>query len=95
MQSFSKPITQPAESSHRTSHFALFIEEKLNSFDKRTRMIPEKKISDLIFEIEMPLDSGREEQNIIPLVNVLLPRPTPCAQYGNVNLQNRLWSNTP
>lgn len=37
----------------KVSNFALYIEEKLNSFDKRKRTIAEKRISDIIFEIEM------------------------------------------
>lgn len=39
-------------------------------------MIPEKQIFDLIFEIEMSLDIGREAQNIVPPVNTTAPRPT-------------------
>ena len=58
-------------------------------------MIPEKQIFDLIFEIQMSLDIGREAQNIVPPVNTTAPRPTHSGQYGNANLQNRSWSNTP
>lgn len=51
-------------------------------------MIPEKQIVDLIFEIEMSLDIGREVQNIVPPVNTTAPRSTHSGQYGNANLQN-------
>ena len=55
--------------------YTFFIEEKLN---KRTRMILEKKIFDLIFEIGTSLDNEREVQNIISPVNTAAPRPTHC-----------------
>ena len=34
-------------------HFSLFISEKLRSFDHRARVLAEKRISDVIFDIEM------------------------------------------
>ena len=58
-------------------------------------MIPEKQTVDLIFEIEISLDIGREVQNVVPPVSTTAPRPTHSGQYGNANLQNRSWSNTP
>lgn len=57
-------------------------------------MIPEKQTVDLIFEIEISLDIGREVQNVVPPVSTTAPRPTHSGQYGNANLQNRSWSNT-
>ena len=70
-KSFSKSIPQPAESSHQAFHFVLFKEEKLNSFDKRATMITGKKISDLIFDNKMSLDSETEVQNIMLPVNTM------------------------
>jgi hypothetical protein len=35
-----------------SSPFAMYVEEKLLSFDKRTRLIAEKRISDVIFDLE-------------------------------------------
>lgn len=58
-------------------------------------MILEKQTVDLIFEIEISLDIGREVQNVVPPVSTTAPRPTHSGQYGNANLQNRSWSNTP
>ena len=58
-------------------------------------MIPEKQTVDLIFEIEISLDIGREVQNVVPPVSTTAPRPTHSGQYGNANRQNRSWSNTP
>lgn len=42
------PAKQPNQ-----CHFALFITEKLHSFDHRARVLAEKRISDVIFDIEM------------------------------------------
>ena len=58
-------------------------------------MILEKQTVDLIFEIEISLDIGREVQNVFPPVSTTAPHPTHSGQYGNANLQNRSWSNTP
>ena len=37
----------------KVSPFSLYVEEKLNNFDKRKRAIAEKRITDVIFDIEM------------------------------------------
>ena len=63
------------------------MEKKLNSLDQRTTLITEKKISDLIFDIKISLDSGTEVQNIMVPVNATAPRPTSHGQYENANLQ--------
>ena len=34
-------------------HFSKYVSEKLASFDRRTRLIAEKRISDILFELEM------------------------------------------
>ena len=49
--SFSKPIPQPAESSHHASQFFFFYRREAKLVYKRTRMIMDKKISDSIFDI--------------------------------------------
>ena len=37
----------------RQCHFSMYIAEKLANFDGRTRMIAEKRISDILFELEL------------------------------------------
>ena len=37
----------------RESAFSIYIAEKLSQFDRRTRTIAEKRISDIIFYLEM------------------------------------------
>ena len=46
-----KEPLQPQEK--RQCHFSMYIAEKLANFDRRTRMIAEKRINDIIFELEM------------------------------------------
>ena len=48
----SKPPSHPQEQA-KCSPFALYIGEKLANLDKRNRMIAEKKITDVIYEIEI------------------------------------------
>ena len=36
----------------RLSHFALYVGEKLDGFNKRQRMLAEKRINDVLYEIE-------------------------------------------
>ena len=36
--------------------FSKYVSEKLETFDRRSRMIAEKRISDILFEIEMNSD---------------------------------------
>ena len=43
----------PPEKSTTVPHFALLVEEKLSGVDKWNRIIAEKRIMDLLFEIEM------------------------------------------
>ena len=49
-----QPLPEPEPK--RQCSFSLCISEKLASFDRRTRMLAEKRISDIIFEIEMSND---------------------------------------
>lgn len=57
-----KVLKEPApeaEPAVRASHspFSLYVAEKLSPFDRKTRMIAEKRISDVIFEFEMKENS--------------------------------------
>ena len=47
----------PIQNSPKVSHFTLYIDEKLSQLDQRTRRLTEKRISDIIFEAEMSMDS--------------------------------------
>ena len=46
-----KEPLQPQEK--RQCHFSMYITKKLANFDRRTRMFAEKKINDIMFELEM------------------------------------------
>lgn len=52
------PIKE-ASSAPKVSNFALYVEEKLSQLDKRSKRIAEKRISDILFEVEM---SEEQEQ---------------------------------
>ena len=69
-----KPV-ESADSKH--SAFALYVDEKLSQLGKRDRRIAEKRISDVLFEIEM--ESEREEP-----VN----RQIMYGSYGNNSCRN-------
>ena len=69
-----KPV-ESADSKH--SAFALYLDEKLSQLGKRDRRIAEKRISDVLFEIEM--ESEREEP-----VN----RQVMYGSYGNNSYRN-------
>ena len=51
VQVFKQPLPEPEPK--RQCSFSVYILEKLAFFDRRTRMLAEKRISDIIFEIEM------------------------------------------
>ena len=46
-------LQEPMQSQEKQCHFSMHIAEKLASFDRRTRLIAEKRINDIIFELEM------------------------------------------
>lgn len=47
-------LKEPMQSEDKKQcHFSLYIAEKLASFDRRTRLVAEKRINDIIFELEM------------------------------------------
>ena len=60
--------------------FASYIEEKLSGFNKRQRIIAEKRINDVLFEIEMSSGNETIDRNIQPFQNVQ-PIQIP---YGNI-----------
>ena len=43
----------PSPQVKKQCHFSLYVAEKLANFDKRTRIIAEKRISDILFELEL------------------------------------------
>ena len=44
----------------KLSLFSLYVEEKLSQLDKRNRRIAEKRISDILFKIEMSADTSAD-----------------------------------
>ena len=59
VQVLKQPLPEPEPK--RQCSFSLYISEKLASFDRRTRMLAEKRISDIIFEIEMSNDQALQQ----------------------------------
>ena len=43
----------PGSSTKQPTHFAILVEEKLGRLSQRKRMIAEKRIMDILFEIEI------------------------------------------
>lgn len=58
-------------------HFSLYVSEKLSQFDKRTRALAEKKISDIIFELEFNSSSA--------LTNMMIPSSNQGHNFGSAN----------
>ena len=54
----------PDEKSTKIPNFPLFIEEKLSSLSKRNRMVTEKRIMDVVFEIEMSTFKENEHEGM-------------------------------
>ena len=46
-------LKEPPEKSDNVSHFAHFVDEKLRALDGRTRVIAEKRITDVLFDLEL------------------------------------------
>ena len=59
VQVLKQPLPEPEPK--RQCSFSLYISEKLASLDRRTRMLAEKRISDIIFEIEMNNDQAVQQ----------------------------------
>ena len=49
-------------SNPKISTFALYVDEKLSELNKRARRIAEKRISDVLFDMEMSTDVSTEEE---------------------------------
>ena len=54
-----EPVVKPDQ-----CQFSLYVAEKLSKFSKRTRAIAEKRISDMLFELEMGEESIHDEYSI-------------------------------
>ena len=52
----SKAAVSSEPPAQKISNFAMYVDEKLPNLDKRSRRIPEKRISDVLFEAEVSLD---------------------------------------
>ena len=64
----------PGSSDKQPTHFALLVEEKLGRLSQRNRMIAEKKIMDILFEIEINEVEGGLHQvvqtNQLPAIQI-------------------------
>ena len=64
----------PGSSEEQPTHFALLVEEKLGRLSQRNRMIAEKRIMDILFEIEINEFEGGLHQvvqtNQLPAIQI-------------------------
>ena len=78
----------------KMSAFSLYVEEKLSQLDKRHRRIAEKRISDILFEIEMSADMSadgelnRQQRNPYSAFNFGMPQQ---GQQGSCNIQGQFY----
>ena len=56
-------------SNPKISALALYVDEKLSELNKRTRRIAEKRISDVLFDIEMSTDVSTDWEFSCPQLN--------------------------
>ena len=72
------------------SVFSLYIEEKLSQLDKRHTRVAEKRISNVLFEIEMsadlPADGEVNRQQLNPYHFVTMPQQI---QQSSFNIQGQ------
>ena len=68
-----EPVKEQTESKPAVGHFAMYINEKLSQFDRKTRSIVQRRISDVIFDAE---------QRYVPL-----PAVNPVARIPQENIQ--------
>ena len=69
-------LKKPDDKEEKPCHFSLFIAGKLNQMDRMTRAMAEKRICDVIFDLEMNgphLSSENERQNILYNGNFNMP----------------------
>ena len=62
IQVLKEPRKPPVETQQQC-HFSMYVSEKLSTFDRRTRMIAEKRISDILFELEMNSQTYMQPQS--------------------------------
>lgn len=55
--------TVPQSNTKSQCAFSLYVAERLRNFDRRTRMIAEKRINDILFELEMSNEDHEFQQN--------------------------------
>ena len=55
---------KPSSSAKQSTHLALLVEEKLGRLSQRNRMIAEKRIIDILFEIEINEFEGGLHQDL-------------------------------
>ena len=48
-----KELCKPSVETQEQCLFSLYVSQRLSAFDRKTRMIAEKRISDILFELEM------------------------------------------
>lgn len=75
------------ESVTRASSFAMYVDEKLNNLDSRSRALAEKRISDVLFDLEMGNEINSQTSSHPPQFR---PFSSGTDHGGNVYLQNPL-----
>ena len=66
IQVLKEPMPQPQPT---LSPFCQYVSEKLEQFDRRTRMIAEKRITDLLFELEINQPFSNPNTSFVSLLN--------------------------
>ena len=85
------PLPNEAAST-KISAFSLYVNEKLSQLHKRARRTAEKRISDILFEIEMSADMSadgelnRQQRNPYSGFNFGIPKQ---GQQGSYNIQGQ------
>ena len=74
------------ESVTKVSSFAMYVDEKLNNLDSRSRALAEKRISDVLFDLDM----GNEINSQLPSHPQQFRQFSSGTDCGNVYLQNPL-----
>ena len=78
-----EPIAKPVEQ----CHFSLYVAEKLQKFDRKTRMVAEKRITDILFDLEVNVASNQIlSQNINAMNNEFSGDITGNGQYSYMTM---------
>ena len=64
----------------KVSNFALYVDERLNQMSSRSRKLTEKRINDIIFDVEMSEIQLEDSQRPFPASTVPAQPPTPVFQ---------------